>query len=133
MIETEQISYDVNPLFLEVMDANISLGTLGNSLLKVKSISEFAAQSNDRDKTVPVIILVKLLYTIQTSTKALLELSGSVAWHSVGTEQQLLILAPGHHISAGISILFYDGFQASHQFFIFLAVTGYGNGMRESS
>lgn len=61
MIETEQISYDVNPLFLEVMDANISLGTLGNSLLKVKSISEFAAQSNDRDKTVPVIILVKLL------------------------------------------------------------------------
>ena len=46
MIETEQISYDVNLSFWEVIDANISLGTLGNSSLKVKSISEFATQSN---------------------------------------------------------------------------------------
>ena len=61
MTETEQSPYDVSPPFFAVMDANISFGTLGNSLLKVKSISEFAIQSNDWDKTVPVIILVKSL------------------------------------------------------------------------
>lgn len=47
MTETEQSPYDVSPPFFAVMDANISFGTLGNSLLKVKSISEFAIQSNE--------------------------------------------------------------------------------------